>query len=317
MIVRALVSGLRDVATAPALVVVVTMAMLASAVPFGLMLGTQVQSALANRQPVYLGTADIDAEWWMEFREHADGLAATFTPTIIGFAAPLDNLSALLDGTPRPLALLGPVILSGVLWAWLWGGILERYYRRRGITLSEFWSAGWRYFSRFVSISVCAAILQLVLFLTVHRVLFGPVYAALAGQMNSERDAFFLRVLFYLLFGVLLIAVSLVADYARISTVASRTATLRATFSTATGFLRRHATGAITLYLLTGALFVATLAVYGAGEVYGATRLGGWRSVLIGQAYITVRLAIRLLFAASEMHYFRRVQLDFEKPIAT
>lgn len=199
MIVRAFVAGVRDVVTAPALVLVVTVAMLASAVPFGLVLGAQLQSALASRQPVYLGTADIDAEWWMEFRDHADGLAATFTPAIIGFAAPLDNLSALVDGTPRPLALLGPVVLSGVLWAWLWGGVLERYHRRQRLRPREFWNAGWRYFSRFASISALAALLQLILFLTVHRVLFGPVYGAVAGQITSERDAFFVRVLFYLL----------------------------------------------------------------------------------------------------------------------
>lgn len=307
MSVRAFVAGLRDVITAPVVVLGVTLATLASAVPFGIVLGIELQASLAARQPVYLGTADIDAEWWMEFREQADGLAATFTPSIVGFAAPLDNLSALLDGSPRPLALLGPIAVAGVLWAWLWGGILERYYRGQRMRPREFWNAGRRHFLRFVSISACAAVVQVLLFLTIHRVLFGPVYEALAGRMSSERDAFFLRVVFYLAFGVLLVAVSLIADYARISIVAAKAPTVGEAVRTATQFLRRHVTGAAALYLLTGSLFVALLAVYGAAEVYGGTRLGGWRSVLIGQAYITARLVIRLLFAASEMQYFRRV----------
>ena len=304
---RAFVAGLRDVITAPVAVLGVTLATLAGAVPFGLVLGVQLQSSLAARQPVYLETADIDAEWWMEFREHADGLAATFTPSIVGFAAPLDNLSALLDGSPRPLALFGPIAFAGVLWAWLWGGLLERFYRQRRMRPGEFWNAASRHFIRFVSISACAALVQVILFLTIHRVLFGVVYEALAGRMASERDAFFLRVAFYLAFGALLVAVSLIADYARISIVAVKAMTVGGALRTATQFLRRHFTGAAALYLLTGALFVAALAVYGAAEVYGGTRLGGWRSVLIGQIYITARVAIRLLFAASEMQYFRLV----------
>lgn len=304
MSVRALLAGIRDVVTAPGLVLVVSMATLLSAVPFGLVLGAQLQTALANRQPVYLGTADIDAEWWMEFREHAEGLAATFTPAVIGFAAPLDNLSALLDGSPRPLALFGPVAVSGILWALLWGGLLERFYRRRRLHLREFWMASWQRFPRFVAISSVAALVQLGLFVTVHRVLFGPVYSFLAAHAGGERDAFLLRVLLYILFGALLITVSLIADYARISVVASKGETVSDAITAAAGFLRRHASAAGTLYLLTGMLFVATLVVYGAAEIYGGTRLGGWRSVLIGQAYITVRLTIRLTFAASEVRLF-------------
>ena len=305
MIVRAFLAGLRDVITAPIVVIAVTFVTLASAIPYGLALGLQLQSSLAARQPVYLGTADIDAEWWMEFREQADGLAATFTPTIVGFAAPLDNLSAILDGSRRPFALFGPIAVAGVLWAWLWGGLLERFYRQRRLRPGEFWTAGCRHFVRFVSISALAAVVQLMLFLTIHRMLFDVIYDALAGRLSSERDAFILRVAFYLVFGALLVAVSLIADYARISIVAVKATSVSDALRAATAFLRRHVTGAATLYLLTGSLFVALLAVYGASEVYGGTRLGGWRSVLIAQLYITGRLAIRLVFAASEMRYFR------------
>ena len=37
-----------------------------------------------------------------EFSDQATGLGVTFKPTIIGFGAVLDNLSAFLDNTPRP-----------------------------------------------------------------------------------------------------------------------------------------------------------------------------------------------------------------------
>ena len=58
---RAFGGGLRAVVTAPGLLIAVTMVTVLSAVPFGLVLGSQLREALANRQPVYLGTAEIDA----------------------------------------------------------------------------------------------------------------------------------------------------------------------------------------------------------------------------------------------------------------
>ena len=127
MPVRALLSGLGLVFRAPILVASVVVLTMAAAIPFGIVLGTRLQEALANQPPIALGSGEIDADWWVEFRAQADGLAATFTPAVIGFAATLDNLSSILDGTARPLALAGPVILAGLLWAWLWGGVLTRF----------------------------------------------------------------------------------------------------------------------------------------------------------------------------------------------
>lgn len=60
----------------------------------------------------------------------------------------------------------------------------------------------------------------------------------------------------------------------------------------------------MTLYLLTGAVFAMITVAYGTLEVYGGSQVGGWRAVAIGQAYVLVRLALRLLFAASEPRLF-------------
>ncbi len=305
---RALGSGLRTVITAPALLMVVTAASMLSVLPFGLVLGSQVRVALANRQPVYLGTAEIDAEWWMAFREHAEGLAATFTPAILGAAAPLDNLSAMLDGTARPLALLGPVLLSALVWAWLWGGLLERFHSARPTGVGAFWQAGWRHLWTFAAISLAAAVAHLVLYFTVHAVLFGPVFDWLASVVDTERAAFFWRIALYAVFGACLLAVSMMADFARVSVVVQSRRGVRAAMAAAATFLRANTGSAIALYLLAGVLFVAMLGLYVTGEVYGGTRLGGWRSILIGQGYIVARLAIRLTLSAAGVRLFTRLQ---------
>ena len=305
---RALGSGLRTVITAPALLIVVTVVSLLSVLPFGLVLGSQVRVALANRQPVYLGTAEIDAEWWMQFLEHAEGLAATFTPAIIGAAAPLDNLSAMLDGTARPLAILGPVVLAALVWAWLWGGLLERFHSQRRIGVAAFWEAGWRHVWTFAAISLTAAVAHLVLYFTVHALLFGPVFGWLASVADTERAAFLWRIALYAVFGACLLAVSMMADFARVSLVVQARRGVRQAIGAAAAFLREHAGSALMLYVLVGILFGAMLGLYVTGEVYGGTRLGGWRSILIGQAYIVARLAIRLTLAASGTRLFIALQ---------
>ena len=305
---RALGSGLRTVITAPALLIVVTTVSVLLVLPFGLVLGSQLRTALANRQPVYLGTAEIDAEWWMAFREQAEGLAATFTPAILGAAAPLDNLSAMLDGTARPIAILGPIVLAALVWAWLWGGLLERFRAQRRIGVGAFWEAGWRHLWTFAAISLAAAVAHLVLYFTVHALLFGPIFGWLASVADTERAAFLWRIALYAVFGACLLAVSMMADFARVSVVVQSRRGVRQATAAAATFLREHAGSALVLYVLVGILFGAMLGLYVTGEVYGGTRLGGWRSILIGQAYIVARLAMRLTLAAAGMRLFTSLQ---------
>jgi hypothetical protein len=306
--VRALVEGVWMVVTAPILLAGITVVSLLVAVPFGLMLNSHVQASLANQPPTYQGSVEIDPEWWSEFRAHAQGLDATFTPTVIGFAAPLDNLSALLDGSTRPLALAGPILLSALVWAFLWGGIFQRFVRGRREGPVAFWAAGFRFLARFAIISVVAGAASLLLYLTVHAVLFGPVYQWLASATSSERQAFFWRVALYAIFGALLMLVSLAADYARISTVWAPATSAAGAIAAGVRFIRANLGGVILLYLLAGALFVGLLTVYGGIDVYGGSRVGGWRGVLIAQAFIVARLALRLVFAASEARFFKQLR---------
>jgi hypothetical protein len=69
----------------------------------------------------------------------------------------------------------------------------------------------------------------------------------------------------------------------------------------------RHGPPAVLLYLIVGLLFAAMLAAYGFAEVSGGSRLGGWRAVAIGQAYVIGRLTLRLVLAASEVHLWRKM----------
>jgi hypothetical protein len=306
--VRALLAGLSLVLRAPVLLASVVVVMMLAAAPFGVVLNGRLQASLDSQPPISLDSGEIDPEWWMEFRAHARGLESTFTPAIVGFAAPLSNLSAVLDRTPQSLALAGPVALAAVVWAFLWGGLLARFLAGHGRGPRAFWASGVRHFPRFAAIALVAAAVAGLLYLTVHPLLFGPVYDALAAMASSERAAFFWRVALYAVFGSGLAAVSLVADYARVSLAAAEAGTVGQALAASRRFIAANVGSVATLYLLSGALFALLLTAYGVAEIYGGTRVGGWRGVAAGQAFVIGRIAIRLVSIAAEASLWQGAQ---------
>jgi len=302
-VARALGSGALAVVKAPALIIAVTLAMAASTIPFGLVLGARLQTELERQQPVAQGIREIDPEWWQEFREHAEGLAASFTPTILGAAAPLDNLSSLLDGTRRPLILFVPYLTALLLWAFLWGAVLERF----ASGTAGFFRAGARTFVPFAAISIAAAAAVLILYFTVHPLLFGVIANRVEAAAPTESLAFSARFVLYAGFGLLLIAISLVADYARVIMVLTPARSTTGALTEAWRFVTRHAGSVVTLYLLIGMLTFVLLIGYSTLEAYGGSRVGGWRGILIAQAYIVARLTIRLMFGASEVRLYQNL----------
>ncbi len=301
---RALVQGVSAVLGAPLLIVAVSVVTMLVAVPFAIVLGARVQASLASQPPVALSETEIDPEWWQEFRAQARGLEATFTPAVLGFAAPLDSLSAVLDGRRPPLAVVGPLLLSIVLWALLWGGVLRRFDAGRPIGLRAFVDAGFQFAPRFAAIAIAAAVLVVVLYLTAHALLFGPVYRTFVTETTPERDALLVRVVLYGVFLVPLVMVGLVADYARVASVAGTATSLSEALRAGLTFVRDRLRAVVTLWLFTALLFAAVTVAYGMLEIYGGSQVGGWRAIAIGQAYIMVRLAIRLIVAASELRLF-------------
>jgi len=297
---RALVAGIVDVLKAPSMLAAIAILTLIVVLPFAAVLNSELQASLSVQPHVTLAETEIDPEWWMEFRDHARGLAATFTPAVLGFAATLDGLSAVLDGKSPPIAILAPLVISMIVWAFIWGGALQRFQQRSAIGVRGFIRAGFQQLVSFIAIAVAAALVNVILYLTVHRLLFGPVHTALVAMTSTERDAFLVRVVLYAIFFSLIALVSLVADYARVAAVSGR----GNPFARSLSFIRGRISAVIALYVMTGAIFVIVTVAYGTLEIYGGSQVGGWRAIAIGQAYVLVRLAIRLTFAASELRLF-------------
>jgi hypothetical protein len=300
----AVARGVAAVVRAPVLLTAVFVATVLVTVPFAFVLGSELQTALASRQLTYGVTTDIDAEWWFQFERHAQGLAATFSPAVIGSAAPVSNISAVLDGTRPVQILLLPIVASTVMWAFLWGGILERWQHERRIGFRAFAAAGAKRFLPFLAVSAAAAIIYLLLYTTVHPLLFGPFAAALQAGAPGEREALFSRVILYLVFATCLMVVSVCADYARVFMVAHGTSLLAAMRKTRQ-FLAAHARTVALAHAVTAGLFLMLIVGYVVVDVFGGVRVGGWRAVVLGQMYVAGRLTLRLLSAATALALVR------------
>lgn len=240
--------------------------------------------------------------WWQQFSEQAVGVGRAFSPSIVGFAAVLDNVSSILDNRAHVL----PVAVAGVTYALLWifltGGILDRYARGRHTRAFGFFGACGAHFFRLLRLALLAGLVYLVLFGVVHPLLFGGLWQWLTLDMTVEWKAFALRAAMYALFGLALCACNLVFDYAKVRTVIEDRRTVLAALAAAVAFARRRR-GVAGLYLLDGCCYLLVVALY--ALVAPGAHVSVWVLLLAGQAYVLARLWVKLFFYASEVAFFQ------------
>jgi hypothetical protein len=304
--VTALMDGLRRVNRAPVILLCVYLVTLITALPFSLLMRDALQAHLGNSMAADAAARGVNYQWWSEFTGQANALGKTFTTTVIGFAAVLDNLSALLDGESRPPALLWLGAFYLLLWLFLAGGILDRYARARPTRSYEFFTACGVYFVRFLRLAPMIGLAYYVLLAHVHPLIFGNLYGELTRDVTVERTAFLWRLTLYAVFGVLLILVNVVIDYAKLRTVVEDRRSMIGALVAGLRFVRRNLPAVAALYLLNGLLFVAVLVLYAlVAPGAGAAGAGMWLGLAIGQLYLLARLWVRLVFFAAEASLFQ------------
>jgi hypothetical protein len=306
-IIRSLLDGVRRVARAPAILAGVLLLTLLVALPPAIVLRGLLAESLGDSLAAEEAARGVNQEWWEEFSSQASGLGEEFTPRIIGFGGVLDNLSRMLDRQPYASAVL--VVGSGylLLWTFLLGGILDRYARNRAIRTQAFFSACGVFFFRFLRLGVFAVLAYALLFGAIHGWLFEGLFPWATRDWSVERNAFFLRLALYALFGALLAAVNVLFDYAKVRAVVEDRRSAVGALMAAFRFVKRHPGPVFGLYLLNGLLFVAVLAIYAlvAPGARGGMLL--WVGVLVTQLYLLARLAVKLTFYASETSLFQRL----------
>lgn len=296
--------GVRRVNSAPAVLMSMFMVTLLVALPLSIALQRMIEAQLGDSLVADTLAAGASYDWWQEFLAQASGLGTTFVPSIIGFGAVLDNLAAILDNLEMATTIVGATAAWLVIWSFLSGGVLDRYARQRPTRAHGFFAACGTHFWRFLRLGAIAWVIYWILFAGVHGWLFDDVYPLVTRDVTVERTAFAVRLLFYALFGALLIAVNIVFDYARIRTVVEDRHSALGALIAGARFVRRHP-AALRLYLLNGAAFVLLALIYALAAPGTPSGAMFWLALALGELYILLRHYVKLLFYASQTAYFQ------------
>ncbi len=304
-IFRTWASGVRRVFWAPAVVAGLYLLTLVIAAP----LGAWLQSSLPAPEILQVVDANDppapDVDWLDEVSLHVPGLTQFLTPAVIGVAAPLGHLDAILDGSLPPLPLLAPIAVFFVCWTAVWGGVIERLAQHRRIGMAAAAAASRRSMGRLLILGLAGVVAYLFLYLTVHTVMFGPLYEWLiAGTI--ERTAFAWRVALAVVFGALLLVIGQVFDFAKLAIVLGRTS-VREAVADSVMLLRERWLSVIGLLGFNGLALAVLLGGYAASEfIPGGSVPSLGRLIVGGQALILGRLLLRLVLAGSQVDLYLR-----------
>ncbi len=303
-ILRAFRDGVGRVRRAPAILAGMFVLTLLMALPPGLLLRSAISAHLGNSSEAAQALTGVNAEWWQEFSEQARGLSASFTPSIIGFGAVLDNLSRLLDNgsLPGPVFWLAAAYLA--IWAFLIGGIIDRYARNRATRARGFFAASGVFFLRFIRLGIVAWLVYGFLFSFLHKWLLVDLYERLIRDVTVERTGFILNMALYAVFGLAVLACNVVFDYAKVRAVVEDRRSMIGALVASVRFIVRNPGAVAGLVALDGLCFVLVVAAYGVVAPGAASMLAGFA---VGQIYLLARLSVKLLFYASETALFQNL----------
>lgn len=298
--------GIRRVNGAPALLAGVWALTLLVSVPMAAAMRGMLAQHLGASLAADTAASGVNYDWMQEFSDQAAGLGVTFKPTILGFGAVLDNLSAFIDNTTRPVVIVAAAAVYIVLWIFVAGGIIDRYARERPTRTAGFFASSGVFFFRFLRLAAVQWIVYALLFGSLHALVFGRLYSDLIREIAVERTAFAIRAALYLVFGLLVAACTSVFDYAKVRAVVEDRRSMLSATAEAIGFIRRNLPDAAGLFLANFALFTAVVVLY-ALVAPGAGRTGAsmWLGFAIGQIYVIARLWVKLVFWASETALFQ------------
>jgi hypothetical protein len=289
--------GLRRVLAAPAVIAGIWAVTLGAAAPGALALGGAMRAHLGASLAGAEAADAVNYDWWQEFLFQAGGAGATFTPSILGFAAPLRNLSDMADGVRVPGALAATVGTYLLLQIFVTGGIIDRFARGARAGAAGFLGACGVAFPRLLRLAAVAFCGYAFLFGALHGWLLTAVYGRLTMNLTVERRAFAIRLGLTVLFALLLAAVNLVLDFAKIRLVVEDRRSALGALAAAARFVGRHPGATIGLYLLNTLVFAAVLGLYAA--VAPGAAVSGWTlagAVAVMQLFLVGMWLVFVLF---------------------
>jgi hypothetical protein len=302
-VLGAFLEGWRRVLGAPLLTIGVLAATFLTALPLGIALQNEIEGHLGSSLEAERSAFAWNPIWAGEFGARASPIARTFTHEILGFGGTLATLSRFLDAQSLDPTITAVAVGYIGLWIFLSGGILDRLARGRPVRSFAFFAACGTYFVRFIRLAAVIGPCYWLLFAVLHPWLFGSLYDRWIRDLAAEHQVLAVRVGLYVIFVSALVAVNLVADFAKVRAVVEDRRSVISALGASLRFIRRRPVRVLALYLLNilAAAVVLRLWLQTAPGPSAPT----WVILLGGQVYILARVWAKLAFMASEVVFFQ------------
>lgn len=303
----ALGSGLGRVLQHWWLVGLVWLLNLGLALPFAWVMAEEIEGAIGPSLVHEDLRRGFDLGWFGEFEAEAEGLAATFSPTLDGAGAFYANLEAWIDAglfrQPPSIVALG--VGYALLWAFLLGGVLHRLAGSRFLDDPGFLAASGRTFFPFVRLALLSAVLYYLIY-RLQAWLFHLVEVS-TRDVTVERVVLVYTLLAAAATAALLGIVHLIFDYAKIATVIEGRRSMTMASLRGLGFVLSYPVRSVALAMLVGLLAVALVLLYsfvapGPGQSSVVAVLAAFA---LGQLFLAAKLGLRLLLLGSETALFQ------------
>ena len=300
---RAAVTGFRRALGSPGLILAAWLLTVLAALPATLVLRDSLQQSFGRTLAVESMAEGFDDGWYGEYREQAEGIGRTFNPTIAGVGGVLTNLEGWVNGSLADQfpGLVALAVLFAMIWALFLGGVIERYAfddTPRGV--SGIVVSGARSWMRFVRLAFLSGVVYYQVY-RVHRWLMDVLEKRLL-DVTEETRAMWATLAIYVATALVLVAVRASFDYAKIAIVVEDRRS--ALFSAVRGivFVVTHPLRTMGLVLSIGLITAIPLGLYIGFRP--STVTPGWSGViyaiLMGQAWLVARLALRLSLVAGQ-----------------
>lgn len=266
------------------------------------------------RETMLLG---FDYDWWTEFSAHAEGLAKTFRPEVIGIGPFFENAQVFLQGAFGRHGVL--VLLVGLLYlvanSFLAGAAMGAYAQeRQKLSTARVFATGGQFFGRFLSLVLMGVAIYFVVYKGAGS-LVQKLGASISEGLTTERAAFFVGALGVALLLFILSFVNMIFDYAKAVVVHENRQSSAEALWVATKFGLTNIGKCLGLYWLIGSAGV-TILLFTFWIVSAVPQNVGWGivlSALLAQVLVILKIMIRLVFYASQLVAYRTAKAEVRR----
>lgn len=299
--------GLRRASRAPGLIVTLWAINLLVATPLAVLLFESIDEFTAESGYHQALLEGLDTGWYAEFSTSNGSLGETFSPGHVGVGAWLTNLDRWWNGKVflEAPALLAAGAVFVVLWIAILGGLLEAL--REGAPrprLSGVLADGASFFPRFARIALIMAAAYYGLFRFAYWLF--PRIHDWTSDLTSERQVLLCNLAAAGVIVLLLAALRMVSDYAKIATVVERRRSAVSAVSRGVRFVLGEPLGALGIAAGYGLITVLVFLLYAAiaPDSRDATPFAILLAFGISQAGLVVKLVVRVAFLGSQVSFF-------------